>query len=134
MNILTSKIHGILDYLTSLFFLAAPTLFNLSETGTYLAYTLAVVHFLMTVLTGFSMGWIRVVPFTLHGNVELLVSIVLVVVPLLLPDFFGNTDRVLFSACGIAIFIVWLLTQYKSPIETGDSGSETDTNAGEFTA
>lgn len=118
MNFLTSKSHAYLDYLTSIFFLAAPSIFNLSETGTYLAYTLAAVHFLMTILTGFSPSLIRIIPFSVHGKVELVVSIVLVAVPWLLSDFFNGTDQVLFTICGVVIFLVWLFTQYRNPLKS----------------
>lgn len=63
---ITSRVHGILDYITVLIFVLAPSLFSLSEAGTVLAYILAVVHLLMTIFTAFSSGFISLIPFQLH--------------------------------------------------------------------
>ncbi|HEX6982900.1 MAG TPA: hypothetical protein VF181_09070 [Balneolaceae bacterium] len=114
---LTSKIHGYLDYITVLFFAIAPSIFSLSQTGTYLAYFLAVVHFLMTIFTAFSSGAIKLIPFQVHGYVELAVSLLLLAGPWLLADSFSSTDQIFFTVCGAAVLIVWLLTKYKSPLK-----------------
>lgn len=114
---LTSKTHGYLDYFTVVFFALAPSLFPLSETGTLLAYALAVIHLLMTVFTGFSMSLIKLIPFKVHGYVELVASLFLIVVPWLLADFFSDPDRILFTLCGLAIGGVWFATSYKNPLE-----------------
>lgn len=114
---LTSKMHGYLDYITSLFFFLAPFLFPLSQTGTLLAYALAFIHFLMTIFTGFSMSLVKVIPFQLHGYVELLVSVFLIAAPWLLADFFSYTDQIFYTICGAAILLVWFLTRYENPIK-----------------
>ena len=113
---ISSKTHGILDYITVLLFALAPSLFALSETGTTIAYTLAVVHLLMTLFTGFSMGLIRVIPFYVHGYVELIVGLVLAIMPWLV-DFLSHTDQLFFSIIGGIILLVWILTSYKSPLK-----------------
>ncbi len=113
---LSSKVHGYLDYITALFFLIAPSVFPLSETGTFLAYALAIVHFLMTIFTGFSMSLIKIIPFQLHGYVELVVSVFLIGVPWILVDFFSEVDRIFYTVCGVAILLVWFLTRYQNPL------------------
>lgn len=114
---ITSKIHGYIDYVTAFFFLAAPSLFSLSETGTLLAYALAVVHLLMTLFTGFPLGLIKTIPFQLHGYVELVVSLFLIAAPWLLADFFSGTDRIFYNVLGAIILIVWFSSGYTSPVE-----------------
>ncbi len=114
---LSSKFHGYLDYITSIFFLIAPSIFPRSETGTLLSYALAVVHFLMTIFTGFSMSLIKIIPFQLHGYVELVVSVFLIGAPWILVDFFSDVDRIFYTACGAVILIVWFLTRYENPLK-----------------
>ncbi|HKK46028.1 MAG TPA: hypothetical protein VJ964_10935 [Balneolaceae bacterium] len=114
---ISSKVHGNLDYITALFFLAAPSLFSLSQAGTILAYTLAIVHFLMTIFTGFSMGLVKLIPFSFHGYVELVTGLILIVVPWILADFFSKTDELLFTICGVVILAVWFLSDYQSPVK-----------------
>ncbi len=113
---ITSKMHGVLDYITVLIFALSPSLFNLSEVGTTIAYTLAVVHLLMTLLTGFSMGIIKMIPFQYHGYVEFAVGVILAVAPWFLTNILSYTDQLYFSVMGGVIFLVWLLTTYKSPL------------------
>lgn len=113
---LTAKVHSYLDYITIFFFLMAPSLVPLSETGTLLAYALAIVHFLMTIFTASSLSLIRLIPFQLHGYVELVVSIFLITAPWLLADFFSDTDQFFYTICGILIFVVWFLTSYRNPL------------------
>lgn len=113
---LSSKTHGYLDYITAFFFLIAPSLVPLSETGTLLAYALAVVHLLMTLATGFSLGLIKVIPFQLHGYVELVVSLFLIAGPWLLADFFSDTDRIFYTICGAVILMVWFLSDYANQL------------------
>lgn len=75
------------------------------------AYTLAVVHLLMTVCTKYPTGLIPVVSFRLHGAVELVVGVVLVIVGFLL---FEATTRVFHRSMGGIILLTWLLTDYKA--------------------
>jgi hypothetical protein len=89
---ISSKVHGNLDYVTAIFFLAAPSLFTLSQAGTILAYTLAIVHFLMTIFTRFPMGLVKLIPLQFHSYVELVVGVVLIAGTWLLADFFSKTD------------------------------------------
>ena len=113
---INSRIHGILDYITVLFFALAPSLFALSETGATISYVLAIVHLLMTLVTGFSMSLIKVIPYRIHGFVEYAVGIVLLVVPWLLQDIFTTTDQYFFSIVGAVILLVAILSTYKSPL------------------
>lgn len=111
---LTSKAHGYIDYLTVILFGLAPSIISLSEIGTLLAYTLAVVHLLMTIFTNFSMGLIKIIPFNVHGFVELAVGVVLVAAPWLLADFFSYTDQLFYTFFGIVILAIRFMTDYKS--------------------
>lgn len=112
MKILTPRIHGILDYVTVILFLAAPTLFGLSGIAATISYVLAVVHLLLTLVTAFPLGVADIVPLNLHGWVELVVSVVLIIAPWLLSDTFSSTAQILYTAVGVIIFIVWLLSNY----------------------
>jgi hypothetical protein len=114
---ITSRAHGILDYLTVLIFALAPTLLTLSEMATILAYTLAAVHLLMTLFTGFSLSLIKIIPFQIHGYVELIVGLILAVGPWLTGGFFSPTGQLFFGVMGIVILIVWTLTTYKNPLK-----------------
>ncbi len=113
MKVLTPRVHGVLDYVTVVFFLIAPSLFGLEGTAATLAYVLAAVHLTMTLVTAFPLGVVGALSFRAHGLVELVVAAALVVLPWLLGDLFDGA-RVFYTVVGAAILIVWLLTDYRA--------------------
>lgn len=112
MGIIPPGVHRILDYLAVVAFAAAPTVFGLHGNTMYLAYALAVVHLVVTLLTQFPAGPRRPLAFHLHGAIELLVGIVFVGVPLIRHWTFGA--RRFYLGMGIALLIVWALTRYRA--------------------
>jgi hypothetical protein len=114
MKILSASAHGALDYVTVIIFALAPTLFGLTGLAATLAYVLAAVHLLLTLVTAFPLGAAKMVPFHLHGMVELLVSIALALLGWL---YFGldGVNGVFYLLMGVVIFLVWLLTAYAAP-------------------
>lgn len=118
MSLIPPRLHGILDYATVVFFLLAPTLFsNTLFGGTItLCYVLAVVHLTMTLLTDFPLGMAEVISLGVHGVVELIVSIALVVLPWILAPAFqkgltgGQGAQWFYTIVGVVIFAVWVLT------------------------
>ncbi|HEX8849082.1 MAG TPA: hypothetical protein VF761_06095 [Gemmatimonadaceae bacterium] len=111
MGIIPPGVHRILDYLAVIAFALAPTVFRLHGNTMYLAYALAVVHLLVTLLTQFPSAPRRPFAFHLHGALELLVGILLVCVPLLRHWTFGA--RRFYLGMGVALLIVWALTRYR---------------------
>lgn len=112
MKLISAKMHGILDYVTVLFLLAAPSIFVMSDTARYFTYTLAVVHLVLTLFTNFDMGLIKIVPLKLHGLIELLVSFALAGISFY---FRSEGDAVAFYfylVFAIVLFIVWILSDY----------------------
>jgi len=112
LKILTPRIHGILDYVTVIAFLLAPTLFSLSGLPATISYLLAIVHLVLTLITAFPLGFVKAVPFKLHGVVELVVAVLLVLLPWLLNFASIPAARNFYIGAGIVIFIVWLVTDY----------------------
>lgn len=111
MKILTPRMHGYLDYLVVLTFAAAPTLFGFSVIPSRVSYALAVVHLLLTIFTAFPLGLMKLIPFTIHGALELIVSVTLVVLPFALGFAGEPAARNFYIGAGVVIFIVWLTTK-----------------------
>lgn len=112
MKLFSSTVHGYLDYLTVIFFFLSPTLFSLSPTASMIAYILAGVHLVLTLITEFKLGWLDLVPINIHGIVELVVSLVLIGGPWIINGIFMYADKLFFSIVGAVIFVVWLGTEY----------------------
>ncbi len=113
MNRISPQVHGYLDYVTVAVFLIAPTLFGLTGLPAQLAYALAVIHLVMTLVTDFPLGVAKLIPFTIHGWIERLVGPLLVLVSLV-PGFANNTAaQVFYFVIGVVIIVVGLLTDYR---------------------
>lgn len=110
-KILTPTLHGYLDYVTVVLFLAAPSVLGLTGMAGIFAYVLAIIHLTMSLVTDFPLGAYKLMPFALHGWVERVVGPVLILVPFV----FGFTDTAtsFYVVIGIVIIVVGLLTDYQ---------------------
>ncbi|MEO6576441.1 MAG: hypothetical protein ABIP89_21505 [Polyangiaceae bacterium] len=122
MKLINPRIHGLLDYLVILTFLLAPSIFHFSRTPTVICYTLAPIHATMTLLTAFPMGVVDLIPFKVHGVIELLVSLSLLAIPWVFGFGDQPVERAFFVAAGVTIFAVWGLTTYASEGHVAGSG------------
>ena len=114
MKIITSKIHGILDYLTVIFFALSPTIFNIEgHLKTYI-YILAVVHLLLTITTRYELGIVKLVPFKLHGIVEFIVAMALTAAALWLNHKENLFGFHYFIWLALIFLVVFLLTDFNS--------------------
>jgi hypothetical protein len=110
---ISARAHGLLDYVVVVVFALAPTVLGLTGLAALLAYALAGVHLVMTLLTAFPLGVLRVIPFRVHGLVEVVVGPALVVLALAL---FSGAAWGFYLFMGSVILVVWALTDYRSPI------------------
>lgn len=114
MNLLNARLHGFLDLVTVAVFLLAPFFFGLGGYVAAVAWGYAFVHLLITLFTRYPLGLVKVIPFPIHGVVELIVGVVLVLaMPRLLGASLGSPARTFFIGAGVAILAVWALTRYR---------------------
>ncbi|HVT02997.1 MAG TPA: hypothetical protein VHL58_06425 [Thermoanaerobaculia bacterium] len=113
MKILTPRQHGYLDYVTVVGFAVAPTVLELRGLFASIAYTLAIVHMFLTFVSAFPLGVLKLVPFKIHGLIELIVAVVLIALPWILHFADTPVPRNFYVGAGIVIFIVWLITSYR---------------------
>jgi len=112
MKILTGKIHGYLDYLVVIIFLLAPCVLGFSQIPMIISYSLAGIHLLLTLLTDFPLGVIKLVPLKLHGIIELIVGLCLIALPFVLNFGAEPAAQYFYIANGAVILLVWFLTDY----------------------
>ena len=120
MRFISARIHGMLDFVVVLLFLLGPLVMGLGGSPAAISYTLAVVHLLMTLMTRFPAGRWKTIPFFVHGIVELIVGIALLILPSFEGYSPGSPARQFYLAMGAVILVVWALTAYRGP---GDEGS-----------
>jgi hypothetical protein len=108
---INSNVHAIIDYLVVIFLIVSPSLFNLPEITAIFTYALGGVHLSLTVLTDFELGIIKIIPFKIHGWIEMVVS--LVGVAFYLGNLEGTYVRNFYLIFAAAVFLTWLLTDYR---------------------
>ena len=113
MRILDARIHGVLDIAMVVILLVGPLLFGLGGSPAAIAYSLAALHLLLTLLTRYPMGIWKTIPFVFHGIVELIVGIFLLVLPTMAGYGPGSPARRFYTIGGAVILIVWALSAYR---------------------
>lgn len=110
----SSRIHGIIDYLSVAFLWLSPTMFDLPEVTSNFTYILGGIHLLLTILTNFELGIIKIVPLKIHSIIELLVALGLFGVAFILGNMEGSLARNFYLAFAFILLIFWYLTEYKA--------------------
>ena len=113
MKVISPKLHGIIDYLVVLFLFASPTLFAMPKDIATYTYILGTVHLLLTILTNYSYGIFRLIPLQLHGLIELVVGVGLIVVAYSLLSY-DERARHFYTWFGIAVLVVFIFSDYNS--------------------
>jgi hypothetical protein len=114
MKILSPKIHGILDMLVTLVLFIAPSVFHFGREASAASYVLGAVYIVVILATAYQYGLVKLLPFTVHGTLELILSPFLVALPWIAGFGYDMAGRDFFIVAGIALFVVWLLTDYKA--------------------
>ena len=113
MKFISPKLHGIIDFVVVLFLLASPMLFGMNGFLAIFTYALGLVHLALTLLTDFNAGLFKVISFPLHGAIECVVGIALIVLSFtLFKD--APIGKVFYLYFGIAVLLTWLFTDYKA--------------------
>ena len=121
MRILSSRVHGVIDLVTVLVLLLAPTLIGLGGSPAAIAYSLAAIHLLLTLLTRYPMGVWKTIPFVYHGIVELIVGVALLLLPSYAGYGPGSPAKRFYLVMGAVILVVWALTAYRGSEATAEA-------------
>jgi hypothetical protein len=114
MKFLNPRVHGYLDYVAVALLLAAPTLFGFGGWAASICYVVGAIQMAMSLMTAYPLGAEKLIPFTMHGKIELGVAILFVVAPWLF-DFAGvAAARNFFLVTGVGLGLVYLTTDYKA--------------------
>lgn len=112
MKIINPKLHGLLDYVFVLLLWSSPVFLNFNDFAGTFTYTLGGAYLLLTLLTDFKMGALKLIPLNLHGLIEFGISILLVILAYTL---FKNdeTVKLFYVAMGFVVFVIALLSNYE---------------------
>lgn len=110
---LTDKVHGVLDYGVVALFILGPMLFGITGTAAVNCYISGAVQLLLTVFTDMPLGVVKLIPLKIHGTVELIVGLGLIVAAWTVPGL--QDGQVFLTLMGAAIFFLWVSSNYGDP-------------------
>lgn len=125
MKVLGAFSHGIIDYLMVILLAVGPGVAGFTGRQATMCYGLAAVHFLLTIITRFPLGVLKTLPFWLHGTIEIIVAVLLIILPWLANFSAGVHSRNFFVAIGVLIAVIWALTNYRSAGRAGAPSTPT---------
>jgi hypothetical protein len=102
-----------IDYMLVLILVIGPGVAGFRGRQAVLCYTLAAILFALTFLTRFPLGVLRHVGFSMHGAIEVVVGVLMIVSPWLMNFSRGVLSRNFFIAVGLLILLIWFLTDYR---------------------
>ncbi len=113
MKFISPTLHGIIDYMLCGFFLSIPSIFALTGPFATVCYLLAVGYLIISLLTNMPFGLFGLIPFWVHGGIELVSGFVFIASPWIF-DFahVNGTMRNLFIGIGVAVLLVYLFTRW----------------------
>jgi hypothetical protein len=92
MNLIPTRVHGVLDYIVGLLLIAAPFVFGFAYGGeeTYVPVSLGIAALVYSLLTRYELGLIRIIPMPAHLVIDFCSGLLLAASPWL----FGFADKV----------------------------------------
>ena len=114
MKIISPNVHALLDYVTVIFLLASPAIFDMEEPLSTFTYMLAGIHFILTILTDYKFGLIKVIPFKIHGLIEVIVAVGLAVIAFWFNDYEYDLGYYFYLSLAVIFMIVFVLTDFLS--------------------
>ncbi|MGZ7042855.1 MAG: hypothetical protein ACXVH7_13770 [Thermoanaerobaculia bacterium] len=105
--------HGVIDYLMVIILAVGPGVAGFQGRQAALCYMLAAIHFGLTILTRFPLGILKHVGFPVHGAIEFIIGLLMIVLPWVASFARGVLSRNFFMAIGALILLIWFLTDYR---------------------
>jgi hypothetical protein len=129
MLFVSSRVHGILDYIVGILLLVAPEIFGFSEVGgaaVTIPRVIGGLILIQAILTRYELGLVKILPFSMHVGVDYLVGIFLAGSPILL-GFNDQPANVWLPhvVVGAFIFFSTLFTETQPDYSTSDQPTST---------
>jgi hypothetical protein len=117
MKFITPNVHGFLDLLGVVFLLLSPGIWGFAGLLATFTYCLAGLHLLLTLLTQFNVGLIKLIPFPVHAAIEFLFAIILLILAYTLfnHEVKGKLFYIIF---GTVVLLTWLFTDYRKAVSS----------------
>jgi hypothetical protein len=114
MRFITTKVHGVLDYLTAVLLIAAPWLFGFADgkIDQWISVIIGLMIFMLSFLTDYELGFIKSIPMRIHLVIDMIVGLVLALSPWLFG--FANDVYVPHLVAGGLGFVAGIVTKQEA--------------------
>ncbi|MDF7813012.1 hypothetical protein [Hymenobacter sp. YC55] len=114
MKILSPTAHGVVDVMFITVLAMAPIVLDLEPAIDTACFVMAGGYLVLTLLTDFKLGLIRIVPLQIHGWLDLMTGVLLLAAPFLFKFPQAGAERGLFWLLGAVSVITWFITDWKA--------------------
>ena len=114
MRIITPRVHGYFDLMIVAAFAVAPSLYGFSSPTAKISYSIAAIHLIVSLITAYRFGILKLIPFPVHGALDFIVAVGLVGLPWIAGFAPEMIARNFYIAAGAVVFLVVLLTDYRA--------------------
>ena len=114
MKNLNSKAHGYIDFALIATLFIAPNLLGLEGFPKQLSYFLGTVQTVLVFITAYPFGIFKLVPFQVHGALEVLVTLFMLAAPWIYDFSTALGARNYYLALALAVSVVWVMTDYRA--------------------
>jgi short subunit fatty acids transporter len=114
---MSTKLHGIVDYLAVATLLALPRLLSWSDTTTNLLTIVAVMALVYSLLTRYELGLMRVLPVKVHLALDFMAGVLLCSAPLWLARDVSSSEKTGLIILGVFEIGAALMTRTESSQE-----------------
>ncbi len=105
--------HAIIDYLMVIILIIGPSVAGFVGRQATMAYLLAATLLILALLTRFPLGVAKIIRFPLHGAIELMFAVLLLVLPWLANFARGIHSRNFFLLFGVVMLVIWFMTDFR---------------------
>jgi hypothetical protein len=105
--------HAVIDYALCAFLFFGPQWIGFTGNQERLCWVLGAVHLVLTMTSRHPLGLLKIVGMPVHGSIELIVGVLLMMLPWIANFARGVLSRNFFTALGLLILIVWFFTDYR---------------------
>ena len=107
-------VHGIIEYLAAILFIAAPFIFFDEDTATAVALIVGVLVLIIAASTAWATGLIKSIPVQAHVMLDYVLAIFLIAAPFVLGFSDDGTAAAFFIVVGVVHLLLTIATRFVS--------------------
>jgi hypothetical protein len=113
MRLIGALAHSIIDYALVIIVMIGPSIAGFAGRQATMAYVLGAALLLLSVLTRYPLGILKLIRFPLHGAVELLIALLFLILPWLANFSAGILSRNFFVLIALLMLAIWFMTDFR---------------------